>query len=422
MTPADDTPPDRRPPADAGAGRAAATAELGDGDPERNERRRRILSRNSGLVLIGYAITQLAALAARLLGLSSVHFGEIVFVTVFTMASTLVFYAALRLRKTVSTRYARLFQMGQYLTWLVAYAIWVVTLREIRVMALFCAMMALTFMLSDTKASKSLGIALGAFLIQILASWYAIHGLGQPGVFKLEVYYAFCFAPAALFLTYLSGLFSRQRLEVKRVKRGAEDSRDALAIEVARSRRANAELAQAMQTIEAMARMDSLTGLSNRRHLMESLELARKRHARTRLPFSVIVVDIDHFKNINDSFGHPQGDAVLRELARLLQSTLRDCDLCARYGGEEFMLLLEKAGAEEAARCGERVRGLVEKQKFAGLPPGFSVTISLGIAQFAEGESVDQCIARADAALYRAKRGGRNRWELAALLAAEPAS
>jgi diguanylate cyclase (GGDEF)-like protein len=391
---------------------------VAEGDAGKNERRRGILLRNARLVFIGYVMTQLATLAARLLGLSSVRYREILFVTGLTLTSSACFYAVSRFRTRISPGYISLFHFGQYVIWLAAYAVWVLTLREIRVMALFCAMMALTFMLSDTRAAKSLTIALSAFVIQIAASWFAINGLGQVGVFRLEVYYAFCFVPAALFLCYLSALFSQQRLEVRTAKHSAEESRDALSIEVEKTRRANAELAEAMKTIEAMARVDALTGLFNRRHLMDALDLARKRHSRTRQAFSIVIVDIDHFKNINDTYGHLQGDAVLREVAIALQRTLRACDLCARYGGEEFVLLLELTRADEARACAERLRLLVAQHRFAGFDADVSVTISLGVAEFADAERIDQCIARADAALYRAKRSGRNQVAVADTAAA----
>jgi diguanylate cyclase (GGDEF)-like protein len=384
-----------------------------DSDAEKNERRRLILLRNAKLVSAGYLMTQLATLAARLLGLSSVRLHEILFVAGFTLTSSALFYAISRYRKTITTGYVSLFHFGQYVIWLLAYAVWVLTLREIRVMALFCAMMPLTFMLSDTKAAKSFAIALTAFVIQIAASWYAITVLGQVGVFKLEVYYAFCFAPAALFLCYLSGLFSRQRLDVQAAKHSAEESRDALRIEMEKTMRANTELAKAVQTIEAMARVDALTGLFNRRHLMDALKLARDRHSRTRQAFCVVIVDIDHFKAVNDTHGHLGGDTVLREVAQVLQSTLRSCDLCARYGGEEFMLLLEQTRVQEATICAERLRLLTQQHRFGGFDADYSVTISLGIAEFVDGESIEECIARADAALYAAKRGGRNRVEVA---------
>jgi diguanylate cyclase (GGDEF)-like protein len=389
-------------------------ADVPVGELDKNERRRAILLRNAKLVFVGYLMTQLAALAARLLGLSSVRYLEILWVAVLTLGASAGFYALSRVRKSISRAYVNVFQFGQYAIWLGAYAAWVLTLREIRVMALFCAMMPLTFLLADTKAARSLIIALSAFGVQIAASWVAVEKLGQAGSFKLEVYYAFCFLPSALFLCYLAGLFSRQRLEVSTAKHSAEQSRDALAAEMARTQQANAELAAAMKTIEAMARVDSLTGLFNRRHLMDALEMAYQRQARNGQTFSVVMVDIDHFKQVNDVHGHLGGDAVLREVALVLQRTLRACDLCARYGGEEFMLLLEQTRAEEARICAERLRSLVQQHRFADFGAGFSATVSLGVAEFAAGERLDECIARADAALYRAKRAGRNRVEVAA--------
>jgi diguanylate cyclase (GGDEF)-like protein len=147
---------------------------------------------------------------------------------------------------------------------------------------------------------------------------------------------------------------------------------------------------------------------------MDALEMAYQRQARNGQTFSVVMVDIDHFKQVNDVHGHLGGDAVLREVALVLQRTLRACDLCARYGGEEFMLLLEQTRAEEARICAERLRSLVQQHRFADFGAGFSATVSLGVAEFAAGERLDECIARADAALYRAKRAGRNRVEVAA--------
>lgn len=381
----------------------------GEGDFDKDERRRRILLRNAVLVFVGYCLTQLATLAAHLLGLSSVRYGEILFVTGFTLASSAFFHVATRFRKTISRAYVQLFHFGQYVIWLAMYAVWVLTLREIRVMALFFAMMPLAFMLADTKVAQSLAIAVSAFLIQIVASHFAITHLGQPGVFAREVFLSFCFAPAALFLCHLSGLFARQRQEVAAAKHTAEQSRDALAIEVERTQQANDELAKAMAKINELARVDPLTGLFNRRHLMEALDAARKRHARSRLPFSIVLADIDFFKRINDTHGHLQGDAVLRGVAAALQRTLREIDVCARYGGEEFMLVLEQTDVEQALACAERLRGIVQREAFEGFDAGFSVTVSLGVAQYGEGESLEQCIARADAALYRAKHEGRNR-------------
>ncbi|HET8869153.1 MAG TPA: GGDEF domain-containing protein, partial [Aquabacterium sp.] len=218
---------------------------------------------------------------------------------------------------------------------------------------------------------------------------------------------------AALFLCYLSHLFSKQRLEIKRAKQAAEVSRDALAVEIGRSQKANEELAGALRQIEELARVDALTGVFNRRHLMGCLETAVKRQERTGQSFCVILVDIDHFKRINDTYGHLTGDVVLKEVARALNQTLRATDMCARYGGEEFVVLLEHTRAAQGLPCAERLRTLVASTRFEGLPADSRVTVSLGVAEHLEGESVDCTLERADRALYRAKDGGRNQVAMA---------
>ncbi|HET8870716.1 MAG TPA: GGDEF domain-containing protein [Aquabacterium sp.] len=359
-------------------------------------------------------MTQLAALVAKLLNLSSIQGEEIAFVASLTLGASALFLLVTRYRGTLTNGYVSLFHFGQYVIWLAMYGIWVLTLREIRVMALFCALMPLTFLLADTKMLQSLVIAITAIVIQIGASYYAIYVLHQVGHFPLEVFYTFCFAPAALFLCYLSHLFSKQRLEIKRAKQAAEVSRDALAVEIGRSQKANEELAGALRQIEELARVDALTGVFNRRHLMGCLETAVKRQERTGQSFCVILVDIDHFKRINDTYGHLTGDVVLKEVARALNKTLRATDICARYGGEEFVVLLEHTRAAQGLPCAERLRSLVASTRFEGLPADFRVTVSLGVAEHLGCESVDCTLERADRALYRAKDGGRNQVALAA--------
>lgn len=122
-------------------------------------------------------------------------------------------------------------------------------------------------------------------------------------------------------------------------------------------------------------------------------------------------LDIDHFKHINDTFGHLKGDEILKEVAGVLKTTLRETDICARYGGEEFMLVLEHADKEKAKICAERLRQLIEARKFLQSEENFSVTASLGYTTYRPKEELSQMISRADEALYRAKNSGRNRVE-----------
>ena len=169
----------------------------------------------------------------------------------------------------------------------------------------------------------------------------------------------------------------------------------------------------ALQTRNALLQqaslLDPLTGVANRRQLAETAgqEVARAR--RIGSPLAVLVLDLDHFKQINDQFGHAIGDEVLCETASLCQSALRSSDLVARLGGEEFAILLPHTDASGAAVLGRRLLRMIEAARFAGVV-GRPVTASLGLAMWQPGEpSIDAALQRADAALYRAKAAGRNR-------------
>ena len=167
------------------------------------------------------------------------------------------------------------------------------------------------------------------------------------------------------------------------------------------------------EELRLRAQTDALTGLPNRRHFFE-VGLASATVAGPDAVLSVLLLDIDHFKSINDSFGHPVGDEVLRELASRCRGLLRGHDLIARIGGEEFAVILPGTGPAEATEIAERLR-----MAFAGSPVATQggevrVTISLGGAMLsATGETFEVLLKRADAALYEAKRGGRNRVEFA---------
>nr|WP_145549042.1 GGDEF domain-containing protein [Variovorax boronicumulans] len=166
--------------------------------------------------------------------------------------------------------------------------------------------------------------------------------------------------------------------------------------------------------IEEQAIRDPLTGTLNRQALLECLERERANHDRTGKPFCVAMLDVDHFKKINDSHGHPVGDRVLVHLCRRMAALVRPHDVVARYGGEEFIVVMPQTRLPEAALVAERI--LVEAVQADGLAlPAF--TVSIGLAEWSTGDATEQdVIARADAALYQAKARGRNRLERAGLL------
>jgi diguanylate cyclase (GGDEF)-like protein len=157
------------------------------------------------------------------------------------------------------------------------------------------------------------------------------------------------------------------------------------------------------------ARSDSLTGLLNRRALGEILDQESERARRYGRPFSVLLLDVDHFKKVNDQLGHDVGDEVLRQLAKTCDRALRGSDRLGRWGGEEFLVLLPETKPAEAAALAERLRSTVADRTFLCRGLVVPVTVSLGVTSMVLGETWDSAYVRLDEALYEAKRGGRNR-------------
>ncbi|MFT3736326.1 MAG: diguanylate cyclase [Rhodocyclaceae bacterium] len=165
---------------------------------------------------------------------------------------------------------------------------------------------------------------------------------------------------------------------------------------------------QAERELQRLAAEDVLTGIANRRHFRQETERALSLAARHAQPLSLLIFDLDHFKHVNDHYGHQAGDEVLVETVRRCRETLRQSDVPGRWGGEEFVVLLPQTGIRDALQVSERLRILLAANPVATSAGAVPVTLSGGVAQWHAGESLDELIARADAALYRAKTGGRN--------------
>lgn len=172
-----------------------------------------------------------------------------------------------------------------------------------------------------------------------------------------------------------------------------------------RLKRLHDELLQKNAELDLVARIDPLTRLYNRLHMEEQLASQTERAYRRGEPLSVMLVDVDHFKRINDRYGHASGDLVLRTVAERLASGFRRSDVLARWGGEEFLSLLPDTGLQEAMAIAERARIVVARQ--VGIH-GPWVTVSIGVASLGDHEPPHHLVARADSALYEAKEAGRN--------------
>jgi diguanylate cyclase (GGDEF)-like protein len=168
--------------------------------------------------------------------------------------------------------------------------------------------------------------------------------------------------------------------------------------------------ARAYERIRELTLRDEHTGLFNSRHLWQQLELEVDRTARTRRPFSLVFIDLDHFKQVNDTRGHQAGSALLQEVGKVIRSCIRSLDVPVRYGGDEFVVLLPETGRAAALTVAERIRATMASTAFLPEPgPGLTLTASFGVATCPDdGDTAEKVVQAADAAMYRVKGSTRN--------------
>ncbi len=168
-------------------------------------------------------------------------------------------------------------------------------------------------------------------------------------------------------------------------------------------------LKETASKLEHMATRDALTGLWNRRQIEALLQREIQRALRSGAPLAILLADIDHFKSINDRFGHPTGDAILRQVGQLIGGSLRAGGEVGRWGGEEFLLVLPDTSLGDALACASRLRETLESTAFEHLPEPCAVSASIGLAAWSAAEPLSTLLSRADRAMYQAKQAGRNR-------------
>lgn len=183
----------------------------------------------------------------------------------------------------------------------------------------------------------------------------------------------------------------------------------------------NLEYEELMRKFERMAITDPVTGLFNRRRFEEVLTQEFERYRRYGTPFSCLMIDVDYFKTINDTYGHDVGDLVLKETAQTIQGQIRGVDTVARYGGDEFAVLLSQQKGEEAVKAAGRILKHVRQLRFKEMKKGGKITLSIGIASVPDPElkKMDQIVQCADYALYKAKKRGRDCAETATVKEAD---
>lgn len=195
------------------------------------------------------------------------------------------------------------------------------------------------------------------------------------------------------------------------------EKNQSLELQLVSSSKQVTELRRSLDTVKKEAMTDGLTGLSNRKAFDKQIRDCIEEATEQKTDLVLMMLDIDHFKAFNDTFGHQVGDQVLRLVARTLTDNVKGRDIAARYGGEEFAIILPETGLQGGLKVGDMLRRLVESKEVINKSNQETlgrITLSIGVAEFKKGESISELLERADAALYQAKRLGRNRVEAAA--------
>ena len=219
------------------------------------------------------------------------------------------------------------------------------------------------------------------------------HADPDPYLLKRKVLTWFALISVLSFFSLIGGYVGRLRKELADSKRRLE---------------------AAMLKVQDMAARDELTGVFNRRTLSDVLNGHKKRADRYGTTFSVMMLDIDHFKRVNDTHGHQNGDRVLKAFAQTVSAGLRGTDILGRYGGEEFLAVLDQTPIDRVPVAAKRMCALVRQINLDEIANGFRISVSVGCAQYRKSEDWQATIERADQALYRAKDGGRDRFEVEA--------
>jgi len=236
------------------------------------------------------------------------------------------------------------------------------------------------------RASVLAGVVFGLAMASV--AWEAWEARNDTATVALQLVY-YC----VLLLTLASvGLLINQMTQLRRVSQGRQQ-----------------ELGEALDRIRDLATHDDLTGLFNRRHMLELLNTEKHRSIRSGRAFCLAMLDIDHFKRVNDRLGHGAGDEVLSQVAQAISAGLRETDVVARWGGEEFLVMFTDTDVEMAEKVLQRIQAALRQNSVTQVDPTLRVTFSAGVTAYQRDEMLTRTIDRADRALYAAKAAGRDR-------------
>lgn len=360
-----------------------------------NKLRRRIIE-NTLLSILAYSIAISIGFVSIYFGLSYYGYLPFLILSVSSTFLNLIFLLITYLQKNISSIFASRMLFAQIAVWFVTFTFALFFMAEIRSIILLMSIMAITFVFSYQTLKTSVYITLVIATIYLVTSYIGIFHFGQPGSFVFDFLSVSCYIPASIFIAYMADRVAKQRNLLKASKFKLEKSND--------------ERQKMLQKLEVVAATDDLTGLMNRRAINLQLSIEFERSKRQNTSVSILLLDIDFFKNVNDKFGHDCGDEVLKQFCEILNEKCREIDYLSRWGGEEFLILLPDTKSIYAKKnIAERIRSAVSESEFKYKEHTIRITVSIGLHELDYHQSLQENLLNVDECLYKAKETGRNR-------------
>jgi len=283
----------------------------------------------------------------------------------------------------------------QVFNWYFCFGWWIFLLEQGRSGGLFFAMLIFIYTYAYTNIRKTI---VGNFLVAAIylgCSYYAVYHQHLSDNLFFDIYLLLAFLPVSIIIAKVGGELSSKKYQLKKFAKAQKKTQE--------------QLQETLEKLEHIASTDDLTGLLNRREMNSRILYEFKRLKRTEFVMSVLILDLDFFKTINDKHGHMCGDVVLQEVARVLQQEFRETDSIARWGGEEFLVLMPATSLKQALKVSQRVLQKLGAEPIAFEQVELIVTASGGVCEIDKDSDIDVSIKHADDLLYKAKALGRNK-------------
>jgi diguanylate cyclase (GGDEF)-like protein len=350
--------------------------------------------KNTLLAIVAYAISALIAFSSVYLELSFYSYTPFQIILAAVTLVNILFLMATYLQKNITKNFSERMLQSQLFVWLIAFTTTLFYMADLRVLMLLASVMAFTFAVSFLALSVSTYLVILIAGCYLVVSYVGITYFNQPGSLSYEVLVLICYIPVCTFVAYMANRITEQRKQLK--------------LAVVDLKKAREEREIMMIKLKKAASTDDLTGLMNRRAINQELQHEFKRIKRYKSELTLLLADVDHFKQINDTFGHDCGDIVLKKISLVLQESIRDTDFAARWGGEEFLIVLPDTKLSSGKVLAERLLNNIAKVTMDYQDQPISFTISVGLLQASNEQSIEDAIKIADTYLYSAKKQGRN--------------